>query len=169
MFARPRYSSNKHVGVSGGAQDLDHTFTNIVKPLFSRSAEDVNKAVEKAMEKKNMSSKSESKITRNGDSLSYHINSHDNSFIDRRSARRGYRVLSYKEDAHGRKVVFDLLQGTVYNCGKSSSRITQNVIIFVSKDSAIAEKFPTSQVSVDFLFAQWYLTRFSILLNFLVS
>ena len=86
------------------------------------------------------------RFARTGDGLSYTYNMNDTNCLDRRMSQRGYRVLAYREDRNGRKVVFDVLDGTVYHCGVGNARkITNNAVIFDTKSAAMSERFPANQ------------------------
>lgn len=64
-------------------------------------------------------------------------------------SQRGYRILSYKENRNGTRIVFDILDGTVYNCGTGAGKkITYNAVVFDSKRSALSERFPSNQVVI---------------------
>lgn len=173
MFARPKNSYNRQASNGGGFQGVDKTFTEYITPLVSRSSIEINNDVLEAQrrkdeaQRKNASSSrlfnntaassnrftnsrsmgtADLKINRTGDAASYRYATNDKMYIDRNSAKRGYRILSYKEDLHGRKVVFDLLEGTVYYCGKISRRVTKNVLVFDNKQAAMSERLPPNQV-----------------------
>lgn len=63
------------------------------------------------------------------------------------SSVRGYRVVTYVEDARGNRTVKDILNGSVYFTGVGlQQRITQDAIMFSTKEAALAEKFPSNQV-----------------------
>lgn len=85
---------------------------------------------------------------RTGDSNSFWTSSNDNVYIDRACAIKGYRVLSYRKlKKNGKRIVFDMLDGKPYYCGVGiQRRITDNAIIFPSKQEALSERFPSNQV-----------------------
>ena len=173
MFARPKTSYNRHASNGGGFQGVDKTFTEFIVPLVSRSSIEINNDVREAQRRKDEAQRksastsrlfsntaassnrfassrttgaADPKLSRTGDSASYRYATNDKMYIDRNAAKRGYRILSYKEDLHGRKVVFDLLEGTVYYCGKTSRRVTKNVVVFDNKQAAMSERLPANQV-----------------------
>jgi hypothetical protein len=83
-----------------------------------------------------------------GDANSYWLSSNDNVYLDRRTAVKGYRVVSYRKMKRGgKRVVFDILDGKPYYCGVGvQKRITENAIVFATKEEALSERFPSNQV-----------------------
>lgn len=76
---------------------------------------------------------------------SYNFASNDPVKIDSTMCQRGYRVLSYKDDLNGNRIVFDILDGSIYNCN-FDSKITKNGVMFDTKQNALSERFPSTQV-----------------------
>ncbi len=89
-----------------------------------------------------------SQFEKTGGKSSYHLSDHDDLYIDRKAARRGYRVVSYKTTKSGKRKVFDILDGKTYHCGTGvQRRITDNAITFATKQEALSERFPSNQVN----------------------
>lgn len=66
------------------------------------------------------------------------------TYVPKLSARRCYRVVTYRMTDSGRRVLIDLLQNTVYN-NSSQKKITNNAIVCESKKNALSEKFSPYQ------------------------
>lgn len=111
------------------------------KELFYSSAS-TNTTAESSL-----SSVQPTRLNRTGDKSSFTLSDHDNVYIDRNAARKGYRVVSYKTTKSGKRKVFDILDGKTYHCGAGvQRRITDNAIVFASKQEALSERFPSNQV-----------------------
>ncbi len=94
-----------------------------------------------------LSSVQPTRLNRTGDKSSFTLSDHDNVYIDRNAARKGYRVVSYKITKSGKRKVFDILDGKTYHCGAGvQRRITDNAIVFATKQEALSERFPSNQV-----------------------
>eukprot|EP01032_Pedospumella_encystans_P017394 gene17394-19818_t len=110
------------------------------KELFYSSAS-TNTTAESSL-----SSVQPTRLNRTGDKSSFTLSDHDNVYIDRNAARKGYRVVSYKTTKSGKRKVFDILDGKTYHCGAGvQRRITDNAIVFASKQEALSERFPSNQ------------------------
>jgi hypothetical protein len=121
---------------------VEHTFTQIIGPAILQST-----LSSSSKSTSTTSSLNSSVSNRTGDSQSFSFNTNDPFYIEKRACQRGYRILSYKEDRNGRKVIFDVLDGTIYNCGGGlGKKVTNNAIIFDSKKCALSERFPSNQV-----------------------
>ena len=82
-----------------------------------------------------------------GDHNSFWCSANDNVYVDKRSSKKGYRVLSYRKSRSGKRIVFDILDGKPYYCGSGlQRRITNNVVVFDSRQAALSERFPSNQV-----------------------
>lgn len=111
------------------------------KELFYSSAS-TNTTAESSL-----SSTQPTRLNRTGDKSSFTLSDHDNVYIDRNAARKGYRVVSYKITKSGKRKVFDILDGKPYHCGAGvQRRITDNAIVFATKQEALSERFPSNQV-----------------------
>lgn len=112
-----------------------------VDELFSASSSSHTTA------ESSLSSVQPARLHRTGDKTSFFLSDHDNVYIDRNAARKGYRVVSYKTTKSGKRKVFDVLDGKTYYCGSGlQRRITDNAIVFTSKQEALSERFPSNQV-----------------------
>jgi hypothetical protein len=89
-----------------------------------------------------------SRTVRTGDSNSFWVSTHDNVHLERAAAMKGYRVLSYRKmKKGGKRIIFDILDGKPYYCGVGTQRrITDNAVVFFSKQEALSERFPSNQV-----------------------
>lgn len=89
------------------------------------------------------------RTVKTGDGNSYWLSGNDNVYLDRRTAVKGYRVVSYRKMKRGgKRVVFDIMDGKPYYCGVGvQKRITENAIVFATKQEALSERFPSNQVS----------------------
>ncbi len=97
------------------------------------------------------------RIPKTGDGNSYWLSTNDNVYLDRKTAVKGYRVVSYRKMKRGgKRVVFDILDGKPYYCGVGiQKRITENAVVFATKQEALSERFPSNQVNV-FLHKDFY-------------
>jgi len=85
---------------------------------------------------------------RTGDKASYWCSSSDNLYIEKKCSERAYRVLSYRKDKTGKRVIFDILDGKPYFLTHGEGkRITHNAIVFETRSAALSERFPSNQVS----------------------
>ena len=137
MFARPhKISPNVRYG-----QETDHTFTKIAIPLLEKT-----KLKQSGHDDSAMDTPKSTSSTRTGDSLSYSTNSNDHTRIPRSCSRRMYRVVSYKEDSSGKKVIFDPLDGKPFSIGPGFvNRVSNNVVLFETKKGALSERYPFNQ------------------------
>jgi hypothetical protein len=86
-------------------------------------------------------------LVKTGDNRSFWTSSNDTSVIAKGAAMKGYRVLAVKTNKKGKRVVYDILDGTKYYCGSGvQRRITSNAIVFPTKEAALSERFPSNQV-----------------------
>lgn len=67
--------------------------------------------------------------------------------IPKLAAKRCYRVLTYANTKQGRQVM-DIAEGNLYWCrtGPQKRRITPNAVAFDSRELALSERFPSTQV-----------------------
>ena len=81
-----------------------------------------------------------------GESFSFMSHTVD---IPKLAAKRCYRVLTYANTPEGRAVM-DIAEGNLYWCrtGPQKRRITPNAVAFDSRDMALSERFPSTQVGV---------------------
>lgn len=87
------------------------------------------------------------RTVKTGDSNSFWLSVNDDTYIPRSASKKGYRVLSYKKTKSGKRKVFDILDGKQYYCGAGvQRRITDNAVVFQSKQEALSERFPSNQV-----------------------
>ena len=72
---------------------------------------------------------------------------HAEKYISKLTCVRGYKVLGLKSEGNG-KVAIDLFTGKVVNMGGKGpdSRITSQLKLYETKQGALSEKFPPSQV-----------------------
>jgi hypothetical protein len=145
---------------------VEKTFTTIAKPLveksnLSRKDTDglyISSANTTAQSTPAYSSNPTSPFSakssyRSGVNITYKCNANDNIYLSKVESVRGYRVLALKEDITGKKILFDIVDGTIYNCGFSAaSRISNFVPLYDSKNAALCERFPPNQVFL-FLFS----------------
>jgi hypothetical protein len=66
------------------------------------------------------------------------------TYVPKLSARRCYRILTYKYEGQ-RRVLVDINTGSPYNCS-SQKRITNNATVCESKKTALSEKFSCEQL-----------------------
>lgn len=68
--------------------------------------------------------------------------------IHKLSAKRCFRVLTYRDLPNGRREVMDIPDGRIYFCktGPQNRRITPDGVAFDTRDLAMAERFPANQV-----------------------
>ncbi len=68
--------------------------------------------------------------------------------IPKMSAKRCYRVLTFTTDKNGERQVMDIPEGNIYWCrtGTQKRRITPDAIAMDSKQAAMSERFPMTQV-----------------------
>ena len=87
------------------------------------------------------------KVKRYGGGESFTYNSSTES-IPKMAAKRCYRVLTYVDDKNGERQVMDVVDGNVYWCrtGPQKRRITPDAIAMDSKQAALSERFPLTQV-----------------------
>lgn len=84
---------------------------------------------------------------RKGGIESFSFSRNGSSHVDQYSSRRCYRIVGYKTDHDGNKSVIDILDGSEYYCGhRMDHRISKDVVVYDSKDSALSERFPCHQV-----------------------
>lgn len=141
MFARP-----PKVEPSPRKQDVDHTFTRIAKPLID-SVEFAKKEDDQRSAEGTQRTHSSVASNRTGDSLSYNYNTHDSTFIPERCSRRLYRVVSFKENSSGKRIMFDPIDGRIFSCDAGyTNRTSNNVVLFDSKRSALSERYPSNQI-----------------------
>jgi hypothetical protein len=58
-----------------------------------------------------------------------------------------YRVVSYREDASGKRIFFDPLDGKVFTIGAGFvNRVSNAVILFETKKGALSERYPCNQI-----------------------
>ena len=84
---------------------------------------------------------------RTGDKRSFQFQ-RDCVNISKLSAKRCFRVLTYRDLPNGKREVTDIPNGSVYYCktGPQLRRITPYGVAFDSKDGALSERFPANQV-----------------------
>ncbi len=154
MFARPRkVSPVPRLQVS----DVDRSFTLVAKPLISQSTLGSPK---KPIEDDNASSSTAEDSTidisriavRTGDYRSYHTTSagsnNSDFYIEKKLARRMYRVLLCKETVNGKRLLIDSLDGKIYCDGFTyRNRIARGIVLFDSKQAALSERYPCNQAS----------------------
>jgi len=141
MFARPL-----KVEPSPKKQDCDHTFTKIAKPLVN-SIEFAKKEDDQRSTEGTNRTHSTVASNRTGDNLSYSLNTHDATYIPERCSRRLYRVVSFKENSSGKRIMFDPLDGRVFSCDPGfTNRLSNNVVLFESKKAALSERYPSNQI-----------------------
>lgn len=68
--------------------------------------------------------------------------------IDKFSAKRTYRILTYVTNANGDREVMDIPSGMLYYCrtGPQKRRITPDAIAYDTKELAMSERFPYDQI-----------------------
>ena len=71
--------------------------------------------------------------------ISLKCNSNDKVDLDKKESRIGYKVLAIKDNGFGRKTIFDLVDGTVYNCS-ITNKVTKFVPLFDNKSAALNER-----------------------------
>ncbi len=93
-----------------------------------------------------VASKASATATRYGGGESYSYMSHGVE-IPKLAAKRCYRVLTYANTPTGRQVM-DIAEGNLYWCrtGPQKRRITPNACAFDSRELALSERFPSTQV-----------------------
>ena len=72
--------------------------------------------------------------------VSLKLNTNDSVFLSERESRIGYKVLAIKEDVYGSKIIFDITEGTVYNC-TATKKITNFVPLYDNQIAALNERF----------------------------
>ena len=99
-------------------------------------------------------------LKKTGDSNSFWLSANDNVYIDRAAAMKCYRVVSYRKlKKTGKRVVFDILDGKPMYCGVGVQRkITDNAVVFTSKQDALSERFPSNQVCTVLYYSTLYCT-----------
>jgi len=87
------------------------------------------------------------KVKRYGGGESFTFNSPTAS-IPKMAAQRCYRVLTYSDDKNGERHVMDVAEGKLYWCrtGPQKRRITPDAVAMDSKQAALSERFPLTQV-----------------------
>jgi len=87
------------------------------------------------------------KVKRYGGGESFTYNSPVGG-ISKMAAKRCYRVLTYSDDADGQRHVIDVAEGKEYWCrtGPQKRRITPDAVAMDSKQAALSERFPLTQV-----------------------
>jgi len=80
-----------------------------------------------------------------GESFSYNTSG---GIIPKMAAKRCYRVLTYTDTADGQRHVMDVAEGNEYWCrtGPQKRRITPDAVAMDSKQAALSERFPLTQV-----------------------
>mmetsp|Transcript_2487 Transcript_2487/g.2586 ORF Transcript_2487/g.2586 Transcript_2487/m.2586 type:complete len:248 (-) Transcript_2487:580-1323(-) len=155
MFARP-----KKVAPLQKLGEVDRSFTKYAKPLIQQSsisspkvgiANDDSSGMTFPEEDESIDSR-ELSAPRTGDYRSYRFSQQNeknkNFFIDRRNARRMYRVLVCKENAAGKKLLIDSLDGKIYCEGFTyRNRQARDIVLFETKAAALSERFPSNQVA----------------------
>lgn len=162
MFARP-----KKVAPGPKLSEVDRSFTKYAIPLISRSSIGspkvgfVDDNSSKATAEDSTIESNEKTITlkpqpvpRSGDYRSYNFTAQNDKnqafFIDKKSARRMYRVLIVKETALGKKILIDSLDGKIYCDGFTyRNRVARDIVLFDSKSAALSERYPSNQVLLD--------------------
>lgn len=91
--------------------------------------------------------------------ISVKCNTNDTVVIEKKESRRGYKVLAIKDDGFGRKTIFDILDGTVYNCSVTN-KVTSYAPIFDSKTAALSERCHSFKVGHVLSFQQYNQTKF---------
>ena len=68
--------------------------------------------------------------------------------IDKFSAKRAYRILTYVTKANGDREVMDIPDGYIYYCrtGPQKRRITPDAVAYDTKELAMSERFPYDQI-----------------------
>jgi len=77
--------------------------------------------------------------------ISVKCNTNDTVTIGKWESRRGYKVLAIKDDGFERKTIFDILDGTVYNCSVTN-KVTSHAPIFDTKIAALSERCQSFKV-----------------------
>lgn len=162
MFARP-----KKVTPTRKLTEVDRSFTKVVKPLISRSTISSPKVAVSSDDSLSGATEESSSVdtgrihsapvspTRTGDYRSYFISEQNeksrNFYVDKRGARRMYRVLVCKENAIGRKLLIDSLDGKIYCDGFTyKNRLAKDIVLFESKSAALSERYPHNQVIISY-------------------
>ena len=157
MFARP-----KKVTPAPKLTEVDKSFTKVAKPLISRSTlnspkvgvcidDSLSAATEESSVDTLRNQSAPTSPTRTGDFRSYFVSEQNernrNFYVDKRGARRMYRVLVCKENAIGRKLLIDSLDGKIYCDGFTyKNRLAKDIVLFESKTAALSERYPSNQV-----------------------
>ena len=165
MFAKP-----KKVAPAPRLSEVDRSFTKIAKPLVSRSTlnspkvgfspDDSLEGV--ATEESSLATEiiPPSPTKRTGDYRSYYVTSQNDKsrsfYLEKRNAKRMYRVLICKENAVGKKLLIDSLDGKIYCDGFTyKNRYAKDIVLFESKSAALSERYPFNQViSVSYVLPQ---------------
>jgi hypothetical protein len=131
MFARPQKIIPNYK-----VSEVDRTLTTVGKNLRDTPESFIEPI-----------SRPKSAPPRTGDSLSFSYNGNVAMNIPEHAAQRMYRIVAYTEDSNGDKVYFDLLDGNIYGKGPAfTSRISNNVVLYENRDTALGERFPSNQV-----------------------
>jgi hypothetical protein len=124
----------------------------------------IGKQADNEIAKQGMSPMSDTKSTdskrstprRGGGKESYHVCRNIVTKIDRLASTRGYKVLTFTEDGQGRRVVFDICTGTIYQAG-SRSKISFGAVLFDTEVGALGEKFSPRPVTYSFSYRYYLL------------
>ena len=115
-------------------KDDEHRFfENILKPLQDINIDGTTSKSKKPSEHDRGSSRDPTPV------ISLKCNTNDNVVLDKKESRIGYKVLAIKDNGFGRKIIFDLLDGTVYNCS-FTNKVTKFVPLFDNKSAAMNER-----------------------------
>lgn len=79
--------------------------------------------------------------------ISVKCNTNDTVVIDKKQSRRTYKVLAIKDDGFGMKTIFDLLDGTIYNC-RFPTKVTKYATLYDTKEAAMSERRSAHKVGV---------------------
>ena len=150
MFGRPKSARKVQ-----NTKAVEKTFTTIVKPLIAKSnlsnKERDDQSYSTAQTTPAISAPNSpfslKSSYRQGTNITYKCDANDTSYLSKVEGVRGYRVLALREDILGKKILFDMIDGTIYNCGFSgANRISNFVPLYESKTAALCERFPPTQV-----------------------
>eukprot|EP01036_Dinobryon_divergens_P026681 gene26681-35357_t len=114
--------------------DEHRFFINILKPL-----QDDTKIIDEKTNNFKKPSEHRDNIRYPTPVISLKCNPNDKVDLDKKESRIGYKVLAIKDNSFGRKTLFDLLDGTVYNCS-IANKMTKFVPLFDSKSAAMNER-----------------------------
>lgn len=169
MFASPRTKKTKPFP----QQEVEKTFSNVVIPMMKETnfAKNVGKDKEEtiftpeftgstasgsipATDESYNSTSTESffqrfrtKKTKNA----FHYTKNDKMYLHIYEKVRGFKVLSYEMQSDGRAQVFNPENGEVYHCetrstfSKPAKKLTQDAIVFDTKEAAMSERFSINQ------------------------